>query len=93
MPIQTQRYRARELFRQSLGSFGPVTDPRVLNVQPNKVTVVTLPQAMTLSEFAQRYPSTIPVAELAIVNQIENPNATLPAGTRVKQVSGGTRVG
>ena len=89
-----QRYGAYDaVFRQSLGSFGPVTDPRVLNVQPNKVTVVTLPQAMTLSEFAQRYPSTIPVAELAIVNQIENPNATLPAGTRVKQVSGGTRVG
>ena len=89
-----QRYGAYDaVFRQSLGSFGPVTDPRILNVQPNKVTVVTLPQAMTLTEFAQRYPSTIPVAELAIVNQIENPNATLPAGTRVKQVSGGTRVG
>ena len=89
-----QRYSAYDaVFRQSLGSFGPVTDPRVLNVQPNKVTVVTLPQAMTLTEFAQRYPSTIPVADLAIVNQIENPNATLPAGTRVKQVSGGTRVG
>ena len=88
-----QRYGGYEaIFRQSLGSFGPVTDSRVLNVQPNKITIVTLPQAMTLAEFAQRNPSTIPLAELAIVNQIENPNATLPAGTRVKQVSGGTRI-
>jgi predicted Zn-dependent protease len=89
-----QRYGAYEaVFRQSLGSFGPVTDSRVLNVQANTITIVTLPQAMTLAEFAQRNPSTIPLAELAIVNQIENPNTTLPAGTRVKQVSGGTRTG
>ena len=89
-----QRYAAYDaLFRQSLGSFGPVTDSRVLGVQPNKITVVTLPQSMSLAEFAQRYPSTVPVAELAIVNQIEDPNKPLPAGTLVKQVSGGTRLG
>ena len=41
-----QRYAAYDpVFRQSLGSFGPVTDPRVLNVQPNKVTIVTLSAA------------------------------------------------
>jgi predicted Zn-dependent protease len=89
-----QRYGAYDaVFRQSLGSFAPVTDQRVLNVQPNKVTVVTLPQQMSLAEFAQRYPSTIPVAELAIVNQVEDPNKPLPAGTVLKQVTGGTRTG
>lgn len=89
-----QRYAAYDpVFRQSLGSFGPVTDSRVLNVQPKKLTVVTLPQQMSLAEFAQRYPSTIPVAELAIVNQIEDANKPLPAGTFVKQVTGGTRTG
>jgi predicted Zn-dependent protease len=77
------------VFRQSLGSFGPVTDPKILNVQPNKVSVVTLPQAMTLTEFAQRYPSSIPIAELAIINQIENQNERIPAGTILKQVGGG----
>jgi len=87
-----QRYAAYDAaFRQSLGSFAPVTDQRVLNVQPNKLNVVTLPQQMTLAEFAQRNPSTIPVAELAIVNQIEDPNKPLPARTQVKQVTGGTR--
>ena len=85
-----QRYAAyAEVFRQSLGSFGPVTDQRVLNVQPNKVSVVTLPQAMTLAEFAQRYPSTIPVAELAIINQVESPTTQIAAGTLLKQVGGG----
>lgn len=89
-----QRYGAYDaVFRQSLGSFAPVTDSRVLNVQPNKVTVVTLSQSMTLAEFAQRNPSTIPLAELAIVNQVENPNTPLPAGTVLKQVTGGTKIG
>ena len=82
-----------QVFRRSLGSFGPVTDQNILNVQPNKVDVVTLPQAMSLTEFAQRYPSTIPVQELAILNQVEDPNAQLPAGTPVKQVGGGRRMG
>jgi predicted Zn-dependent protease len=89
-----QRYPAYDgMFRQSLGSFGPVTDPRVLNVQPKKLNVVTLPQQMSLAEFAQRYPSTIPIAELAIVNQVEDSSKPLPAGTLVKQVTGGTRTG
>jgi predicted Zn-dependent protease len=89
-----QRYAAYDaVFRQSLGSFGPVTDSRVLNVQPKKLAVVTLPQQMSLAEFAQRYPSTIPLAELAIVNQVEDSSKPLPAGTLVKQVTGGTRTG
>ena len=86
-----QRYGAYDAaFRQSLGSFAPVTDSRVLNVQPKKLNVVTLPQQMTLAEFTRRNPSTIPLAELAIVNQVEDPNKPLPAGTAVKQVTGGT---
>jgi len=89
-----QRYGAYDaVFRQSLGSFKPVTDPNVLNVQPNKVNVVTLQQSMTLAEFNQRNPSTIPLAELAIVNQVENPNTPIPAGTPVKQVTGGRMTG
>ena len=85
-----QRFGAYQAaFRQSLGSFAPVTDSRVLNVQPKKLNVVSLPQQMTLAEFAQRNPSTIPLAELAILNQVEDPNKALPAGTPVKQVTGG----
>ncbi len=85
-----QRYGAYEAaFRQSLGSFAPVSDSRVLNVQPNKINIVTLQQSTSLAAFNQRTPSTIPLAELAIVNQVEDPNKALPAGTPVKQVTGG----
>jgi predicted Zn-dependent protease len=84
-----QKYAAYDaVFRQALGSFAPVTDPKILNVQPNKVNVVTLSQSMTLAEFAQRNPSAVPLAELAIVNQVENTNAPIPAGTAVKQIVG-----
>jgi len=48
-----------------------------------------LPQSMTLAQFAQKYPSAVDVTELAIVNQIENPNAPIPAGTAVKQIVAG----
>lgn len=84
-----QKYAAyAPVFRQALGSFAPVTDPKILNVQPNKVSVVSLPQSMTLAEFAQRNPPAVSLAELAIVNQVENTNAPLPAGTPVKQIVG-----
>ncbi|HEX8362724.1 MAG TPA: M48 family metalloprotease [Longimicrobium sp.] len=82
-----QRFRQYEgLFRQALGSFSPVTDPAVLNIRPNRIRIVRVPQAMTLADFHRRYPSTIPVEELAIINQVAGPAATLPAGTLVKQV-------
>lgn len=74
------------LFRQVIGSFGPESNPSVLNVRPNVVSVVRVPQAMTLTEFQRRYPSTIPIEELAIINQVESPSTTLPAGSMVKRV-------
>jgi len=89
-----QRYSSyAEVFRRALGSFAPVTDQRILSVQPNKVQVVQVPQAMTFTEFAQRYPSTIPIQELALINQVESTTQTIPAGTYMKQVSGGRTTG
>lgn len=89
-----QKYPAYDpLFRQALGSFAPVSDPKILNVQPNKVNVVSLPQPMTLAEFAQRYPSAVPLAELAIVNQVEDTSKPLPAGTLLKQIVAGRSTG
>ncbi len=74
------------LFRQALGSFSPVTDAAVLNIRPNRIRIVRVPQAMTLADFQRRYPSAIPVEELAIINQLAGPAATIPAGTLLKQV-------
>lgn len=72
----------------SLSSFARLTDPRYLNVKAPKIDVVKLPQAMTLGEFAQRYPSSVDLQELAIINGVDS-NTRLQAGTSVKRVVGG----
>ncbi len=82
-----QRYAAYDrLFEQSLGSFAPLTDPQALNVQPNRVAIMRAQQDMTLAQFNQRYPSVIPIAELALINQAGSAEARVAAGTRVKRV-------
>lgn len=88
-------YAAASDFRQhqsalqaAAASFAPLTDRAKLDVQPRRIDIVTLPAAMTLEEFARRHRSTVDVATLALINQVE-PGATLPAGARVKRVVGG----
>lgn len=85
-----QRYSTYDAdFRRALGSFAAVTDPAILNAQPNRVDVVQIQRAMTLQEFNQRYPSAISIDELALINQVSGPAASMPSGTRVKQVKAG----
>ncbi|MBN1205445.1 MAG: M48 family metalloprotease [Myxococcaceae bacterium] len=76
-------------FRATFTSFRELTDPAVLAVQPARLELVTLEQAMTLEQFQSRYPSTIPLAELALINGMQ-PGDTLAAGRMVKRVTGGT---
>jgi predicted Zn-dependent protease len=81
-----QRFSAYDrLFRQVGTSFAPVNDPQVLGVRPNRVDVVRVDRNMSLAEFNRRFPSVIPLAELALINQVEE-NATLRAGTLAKRV-------
>jgi len=75
----------RGAFSQSLGSFRRLTDPAALAVQPVHVRLVRIPQAMTLAQFHQAYPSTIPVEQVALINGVDA-TATLPAGSLVKRV-------
>jgi hypothetical protein len=44
---------------------------------------------MTLGEFARRYPSTVDLETLALINQVEGAEARLAAGAEVKRVVGG----
>ncbi|MEM7480169.1 MAG: M48 family metalloprotease [Acidobacteriota bacterium] len=74
--------------RNSVATFSRVTDPKVLNVQPAKIEIVTLPQAAGLDEIQRRWPSNADLRTLALINRVD-PNATLPAGTRFKRVVGG----
>ena len=75
--------------RDAIGSFGRLENEDALNVKPNKVELVRLPRAMTLEEFNRQYPSTIPITELAIINELANATDQIPQGRVVKRVTGG----
>jgi predicted Zn-dependent protease len=76
-------------FRASINSFAELTDKAKLDVQPFKVELVKLDREMTVQEFNQKYPSTIPVERLAVVNGYDTPPDRIPAGVTVKRVIGG----
>jgi predicted Zn-dependent protease len=73
---------------QAIRSFGPVTDPAILNVQPQRIDVVQLRDTITVDELARRYDSPVPPSTLAVLNQVRGPGAQLPAGMLVKRVTG-----
>jgi predicted Zn-dependent protease len=75
-------------FERAIASFGPVTSREVLSVQPKRLDVVRLDRAMSLEEFSRTQGSTIPIRELAIINQVPDERARLEAGTLVKRVVG-----
>jgi len=60
-------------------------------VQPAKIEVVKLDRAMSLAQFAQQRSGGLSVERLAVLNQVQEPNATLPAGTQLKRVVGEVR--
>ena len=70
---------------RSFSSFRPLTDPALLGERPDRIDLVTLPSAMTLAEFARRYPSTIPAEQVALINAV-SPGTPLEAGRIVKRV-------
>jgi len=72
----------------ALASFSRVTDRRLLSVEPQRLDVVTLPSSMTLQEFDRRYPSSVDLQTVAIINQAQ-PSTRFEAGTEVKRVVGG----
>jgi predicted Zn-dependent protease len=76
-------------FQQFMASLAPVSDPAVLNVQPSRIQLVKVDQAMSLEQFNQRYPSTIPLEQLALINGLKA-QEQVPAGRTLKRVTGGT---
>lgn len=87
MAQQVASQRGAEL-EASIRSFKPLNDPALINVQPARVELVTLPSAMTAAQFLQRYPSTVPEAQVLIINGI-TATSTLPRGALMKRVVGG----
>ena len=60
----------------------------ITRVAPDRHSIVTLPSAMTAAQFLQRYPSSVPEAQVLIINGIQAAS-TLPRGALMKRVVGG----
>jgi predicted Zn-dependent protease len=80
-----------QTFQGTIRSFGELRDRSKLDVNPARIELVKLDRQMTLEQFNARYPSSIPVAELAIINEVQDPATPLQAGRSVKRVVGGIR--
>jgi predicted Zn-dependent protease len=83
--------RHQATINQAIGSFDRVSDRRVLDMQPARINIVTVPANMTVAEFARRYPSTVSVQTLALINGVSDPNQPL-RDRLAKQVVGGPGV-
>jgi predicted Zn-dependent protease len=80
-----------QVFQNTIRSFQQLRDPSKINVQPARVELVKVPRQMTLEQFNAQYPSSIPIEEVAVINELEGPQAVIPAGQTVKRVVGGRR--
>ena len=72
---------------RSLQSFGRLTDPAVLGVQPQRLSIVRLDRRTTIQELARQRPSPVSPVTLALVNQVE-PTTPLEPGQLVKWIVG-----
>ena len=73
---------------RSLKSFARITDRRYLEVSPATIDIVKLPRSMDLTEFVRRYPSTVEIEKLALINGV-NVDTVMDPGRLVKRVVGG----
>jgi predicted Zn-dependent protease len=74
--------------RQALGSFRPLTDPTYLNVEPARIRVLSVPRAMSLTDFLAREGAEDRVDDVRLLNRLEG-NPTLAAGQILKVPMGG----
>ncbi len=68
-------------------SFKRLTDRRLLSVQPQRLAIVTVPDDMSVEQFASRYPSSVPLKTLAVLNQLDD-GERLRRGSLAKRVVG-----
>jgi predicted Zn-dependent protease len=73
---------------RAMESFDRLDDRRFTDVDPMRIDVVTVDRAMTMREFDRRFPSTVDLEEISLINQRE-PDDRLEPGARVKRVVGG----
>lgn len=79
--------RYEKTLERTLRSFGKLRDRRFQDVDPMRIELVTLKKDMTLEEFQRRFPSTVDLKRLGLINHAA-PDTVLRAGTRAKRVRG-----
>lgn len=72
---------------RTIRSFETLSDQAVLNVQPLRIDLVRLDRATTIEALARTRPAAVPVATIALINQVE-PGTQLEAGRTIKWVVG-----
>ncbi len=72
---------------RALRSFSVLTDRAALNVQPQRLDIITLDRRTSLAELLTRRPSPVPIERLALINQVRTGEPLAP-GTVVKWVVG-----
>jgi predicted Zn-dependent protease len=73
---------------RAMESFARVSSRELGRVDPWRVDVVRIGEPMTLREFDRRYPSTVGIERVALLNNAEA-DTRFAAGERVKRVVGG----
>jgi len=74
--------------RAALGSFQRERDPAVLSIQPDRVGVVSLPTELSIAAFMDRFPSSVPSEQIALINHVRG-SGNLPTTRLAKRVIGG----
>ena len=80
-----------QVFQSTIRSFGELRDGSKINVQAARIDLVKLNRDMTLAQFNAQYPSSVPIEQVAIINEVEGTSTVLPAGRLVKRVVGGRK--
>jgi len=81
---------SRTTIGAALGSFRRLTDEKALAVEPWRIGVVTPATSLSVPEFSRRFGATVPLANLARINQVLESDLLSP-GTEYKIVRGGRR--
>ncbi len=85
--LETRWLTYQAVAEEALQSFARLADPAALAVQPQRLHIVKLDRPTTIERLARERPAPVPVATLALLNQVE-PQAPLDAGRLVKWIAG-----
>ena len=79
--------RYSSVFERTMESFAELTDRRLLDVEPKRIDIVEISSSMSVESFNERYPSTISMDQLLLLNGWTS-GQRVEAGSLAKRVTG-----